>query len=91
MNPWGPIKNTFKNKVKINIYPFFGETFEAPPNGIGLECLPNRGPWGPGGPWGGAPGDGAPGVGPLGPWGALGPQGGSLGRAPGDWAPGDIF
>ena len=35
------------------------------------------------GPWGGAPGDGAPGVGPLGPWGALGPQGGSLGRAPG--------
>ena len=23
--------------------------------------LLNRGPWGPGGPWGGAPGDGAPG------------------------------
>ena len=33
INPWapqGPIKNTFKNNVKINIYPFFEETFEGP-------------------------------------------------------------
>ena len=46
INPWGPrgpIKNTFKNKVKINIYPFFGETFEAPPNGIRLECRIQKG------------------------------------------------
>ena len=31
----------------------------------------------------GVPGVGPLGMGPLGPWGALGPQGGSLGRAPG--------
>ena len=56
INPWGPqgpIKNTFKNKVQFNIYPFFGETFEAPPNGIRLECRIGTpgGPWAPGGAW----------------------------------------
>ena len=31
-----------KIPIKINIYPLFGETFEAPPNGIRLECrIPN--------------------------------------------------
>ena len=36
--PLGSLKNSLKNPIKNNIYPFFGETFEAPPNGIRLEC-----------------------------------------------------
>ena len=68
--------------------PFLGRHSRRLPMGsasnlpIKSGSLGPRGPPGVG-PLGGAPGDGAPGVGPLGPWGALGPQGGSLGRAPG--------